>query len=167
MSKKTLKAILIVSLVFNLAVVATVAVGLVINGTSDSAGTIPIDDHGRHISKCIGLTGKQAKCFEDVMAGTSEEAKGIKAQLNRERDVLFHLLQADEADRGAIEASVERISTLQGRLEMLLVMRLVDSREVLSPDEDERLLYLIRCSMKPGCVGKDNCPAQKGKEGSE
>ena len=77
-------------------------------------------------------------------------------------------LQAEKADREAIAASVDRISVLQGKLEMLLVMRVVDSREVLSPEEDERLLYLIRCSMKPGCVGKENCPAQKKrKEESE
>ena len=169
MNKKTLKAVLIVSLMFNLAVVATVAVGLILSESETSrAGTMPIDDHGKHLSKCIGLTGKQAKCFEDVMADASEEAKEIKADLTRERDVLFHLLQADKADREAIAASVDRISVLQGKLEMLLVMRVVDSREVLSPEEDERLLYLIRCSMKPGCVGKENCPAQKKrKEESE
>jgi Spy/CpxP family protein refolding chaperone len=171
MSKRTLKAILVVSLAFNLAVIATVAVGYAIR-EADTAGQaaggkIPIDDHGKRLSKCIGLSGKQAKCFEDVMSGTSEEARGIKSELEKERDDLFHLLQDKEPDEKAIMAEVETIAALQGRLEKLLVQRLLDSRAVLSPEEDERLLYLIRCSMRPGCVGKANCPYQNGKEGSE
>ena len=100
------------------------------------------------------------------MSGTSEEARGIKAELAKERDDLFHLLQDKEPDEQAIMAEVETIAALQGRLEKLLVQRLLDSRAVLSPEEDERLLYLIRCSMRPGCVGKANCPYQNGKEGS-
>lgn len=172
MSRRTLKAILVVSLAFNLAVVATVAVGYAIRET-DSAGQaadgakIPIDDHGKRLSKCIGLSGKQAKCFEDVMGSSSEEAGVIKTELEKERDDLFHLLQAREPDETAIMAKVEEISVHQGRLEKLLVQRLLDSRAVLSPEEDEKLLYLIRCSMRPGCIGKENCPYQNGKEVSE
>ncbi len=173
MNKRTLKAILVVSLAFNLAVVATVAVGYVVrdsgtSGQSVGEGEIPIDDHGKRLSKCIGLTGKKAKCFEDVMAGTSEEASKIKAELEGERNDLFHLLQTKEPDEQAIMARVESISVLQGQLEKLLVKRLVDSRAVLEPEEDARLLYLIRCSMRPGCIGEENCPYSKTeKEGSE
>jgi Spy/CpxP family protein refolding chaperone len=172
MSKRTLKAVLVISLAFNLGVVATVAVGYVVRESASESrsvedGKIPIDDHGREISKCIGLTGKQAKCFEDVMAGTNEDAAGIKAELEKERDDLFHLLQAAEPDKDAIMTKVDSISVLQGNLEKLLVKRLLDSRAVLEPEEDERLMYLIRCSMRPGCVGKTNCPYQNGKEGSE
>ena len=171
MSKRTLKAILVVSIAFNHAVIATVAVGYAIreSGTAGQAagGKIAIDDHGKALSKCIGLSGKQAKCFEDVMGGTSEEARGIKTELESERDDLFHLLQEKEPDDQAIMAKVESISVLQGRLEKLLVQRLLDSRKVLTPEEDEKLLNLIRCSMRPGCVGKVNCPYQNGKEGSE
>ena len=172
MSKRTLKALLVVSLAFNLAVVATVAVGYAIreadsaDQTADGA-KIPIDDHGKRLSKCIGLSGKQAKCFEDVMGGSSVEAGIIKAELEKERDDLFHLLQDKEPDEKAIMMKVESVSVHQGRLEKLLVQRLLDSRAVLSPEEDEKLLYLIRCSMRPGCVGKANCPYQNGKEGSE
>jgi Spy/CpxP family protein refolding chaperone len=170
MSKRALKAFLVVSLAFNLAVVATVAVGYAVreSALSDLKADrkIPIDDHGKYLSKCIGLSDKQAKCFEEVMAGTSEEAAAIRAQLEEERDDLFHLLQAKEPDENSIMMEVDSISVLQGQLEKLLVKRLLDSRTVLSPDEDERLLYLIRCSMRPGCVGKENCPYQKGKEGS-
>jgi len=172
MSKRTLKAILVVSLAFNLGVVATVAVGYAIR-EADSAGQttdgvkIPIDDHGKHLSKCIGLSGKKAKCFEDVMTGTSEEAGLIKAELEKDRDDLFHMLQEKEPDEKAITAKVESIAAHQCALEKLLVQRLLDSRKVLEPEEDEKLLYLIRCSMRPGCVGKANCPYHKGKEGSE
>ena len=172
MSKRTLKALLVVSLAFNLAVVATVAVGYAIreadsaDQTADGA-KIPIDDHGKRLSKCIGLSGKQAKCFEDVMGGSSVEAGIIKAELEKERDDLFHLLQDKEPDEKAIMMKVESVSVHQGRLEKLLVQRLLASRAVLSPEEDEKLLYLIRCSMRPGCVGKANCPYQNGKEGSE
>ncbi len=168
MSKRALKAILIVSLAFNLAVVATVAVGYAIRESEQpdktAGGKIPIDEHGKQLSKCIGLSGKQAKCFEEVMAGTSAEAGAIKTELEKERDGLFHLLLAKEPDEQTIMEKVDSISVLQGGLEKLLVKRLLDSREVLNPEEDERLLYLIQCSMRPGCVGKENCPYQKGKE---
>ncbi len=168
MSKRTLKAILVVSLAFNLAVVATVAVGYAIREVDVAdGGKIPIDDHGKHLSKCIGLSGKQAKCFEDVMAGTNKEADEIKVELEKERDDLFYLLQVLEPDEQAIMTKVESIAAHQGVLEKLLVQRLLDSRKVLLPDKDAKLLYLIRCSMRPECVGKENCPYQKGKEEAE
>ena len=172
MSKRTLKAILVVSLAFNLAVIATVAVGLAVRDSGTSGQSISdretlIDDHGKQLSQCIGLSGEQAKCFEDVMAETSEEASKIKTELEKERKALFHLLQAKEPDEQAIMARVESISVLQGQLEKLLVKRLIDSRAVLEPEEDARLLYMIRCSMSPGCVGKEKCLYKTKKEGSE
>jgi Spy/CpxP family protein refolding chaperone len=171
MSKRALKTALIISLVFNLAVVATVAVGLARRESEAPSKVegerIPIDDHGRHISKCIGLSGKKAKCFEEVMTGTSMEVSKIKADLEKERGDLFSLLQAEEPDEQAIMGKIESISVLQGRLEKLLVKRLIDSREVLDPEEDERLLYLIRCCIRSECKGHNICPIKSGKEGSE
>lgn len=177
MSDRILKAVLVVSLAFNLAVAATVAAGWATReetpagatGSPDDPG-IPIDDHARHLSRCIGLSGKSAKCFEEAMAVSSGEAGKIKADLDRHRERLFHLMQADKPDEKRIMDEVEAIAGLQGELEKLLVKRLLDSRSVLEPDEDERLMYLIRCSMRPGCVGKENCPYRNAenqrKEGS-
>ncbi len=172
MSRRMLKTVLVVSLSFNLAVVATVAVGYAIRENDSFSrpgeeGRVPIDDHGRQLSKSLGLSGEKAKCFEDVMARSSGEAAGIKSELQRERDDLFHLLQASSPDERAIMEKVGEISVLQGRLEKLLVKRLLDSRAVLEPEEDEKLLYLIRCSMRPGCIGKENCPYQKAKKAGE
>lgn len=173
MSKRALKAILVVSLAFNLAVVATVAVGLAFrdgntgNSALEKGAEIPVDDHGKHLSQCLGLSGEQEKCFEDVIAGTSDKARKIKVELEEERKDLFHLLQEKEPDEKAIMVRVESIAVLQGDLEKLLVKRLVDLRSVLEPKEDEKLLYLIRCSMSPGCVGKENCTYKIEKEGSE
>lgn len=171
MSRRTLKAILVVSLAFNLAVVATVAVGYAIReagSTGQTAdGKIPVDDHGRQLSECLGLSGEQARCFEQTMAEKSDRAAKIKVELEKERTTLFHLLQAKEPDEQAIMARVDSIAGLQGDLEKFLVKRLIDSRLVLSPEEDERLLYFIRCSMSPGCIGKDKCSYTIEKEGSE
>ena len=166
MSKRTLKAILVVSLAFNLAVIATVAVGLAVRDSGTSGQSIsdretPIDDHGKQLSQCIGLSGEQAKCFEDVMAETSEEASKIKTELEKERKALFHLLQAKEPDEQAIMARVESISVLQRKADSK------ENRAVLEPEEDARLLYMIRCSMSPGCVGKEKCLYKTKKEGSE
>ncbi|MCK4549553.1 MAG: periplasmic heavy metal sensor [Candidatus Krumholzibacteria bacterium] len=173
MSKRSLKAILVVSLAFNLAVVATVAVGLVSRDgkTGNSAlkkdADIPIDDHGRQLSESLGLSGEQARCFEQVMAEKSDKAKKIREKLEKERQDLFHLLQEKTPDEQAIMARVDSIAGLQGDLEKFLVKRLIDSRMVLSPEEDERLLYFIRCSMSPGCIGKDKCSYTVKKDGSE
>lgn len=165
MNDRLLKAVLVVSLAFNLAVAATVAAGWATRGdapagTADRTGgeEIGIDDHGRHLSRCIGLSEKSAKCFEDAMAVSSKEAGAVKSELERHRERLFHLIQSDRPDEQRIMSEVETIAALQGDLEKLLVKRLLDSRSVLEPDEDERLMYLIRCSMRPGCVGKENCP---------
>lgn len=171
MSDRILRGALIVSLAFNLAVVATVAAGWAVRGgppeqaASGSAGSgAPIDDHARELSRCIGLTGKSAKCFENAMTASSAEAREAKIQLERHRERLFHLMEARQPDEERIMSEVDEIAALQGELEKLLVRRLLDSRSVLSPDEDERLMYLIRCSMRPGCVGKQTCPYGKTEE---
>jgi Spy/CpxP family protein refolding chaperone len=171
MNDRILKAVLIVSLAFNLAVVATVAAGWATRddkpawtgGVADGE-RMSIDDHGRQLSKCIGLSGKSAKCFEEAMASSSGEARKVKNELDRHRQRLLHLIQAGQPDEERIMAEVGEIAGLQGDLEKLLVKRLLDSRSVLEPDEDERLMYLIRCSMRPGCVGEENCPYRNSEE---
>ena len=102
-----------------------------------------------------------------MMAEKSDKAAKIKVELEKERSNLFHLLLEEEPDEQAIMARVDSIAGLQGDLEKVLVKRLIDSRLVLSPEEDERLLYFIRCSMSPGCIGKDKCSYTIEKEGSE
>lgn len=171
MNDRILKAALIVSLAFNLAVAATVAAGWASRGEAPArtAGAgdgarMPIDDHGRHLSRCIGLSARSAKCFEDAMTASSAEAKKVKADLELHRERFLRLIESDRPDEERIMKEVEAIALRQGELEKLLVKRLLDSRSVLEPDEDERLMYLIRCSMRPGCVGEKKCPYRNSED---
>jgi hypothetical protein len=175
MSNKMIKSILIVSLVFNTAVIATVAVGWIVrdrtDGTRSTEGRnreIPIHEHGARLSKCIGLSGKRAECFMSAMAESVEEAGAIRGELEEARIEFYRLIHEEQPDREAILSKVEEISILQGKLEKILVERILDSRDVLDHEEEQKLLNLIRCSTRPGCMDTFHCPGYgKRKEGEQ
>ena len=174
MSKRTLKSVLIISLAFNLAVAAVVVHGLALReracappAAPAAAARIPLAEHGRQLSRCLGLSGQSAARFEEVMSASNAEAKAVKREIESARGDLFRLLEQRGVEEQQLMAEVERISVLQGRLEKLLVKRLIDSRSVLRPEEDARLMNMIRCSLRTECLPAERCPHQNGfKDGS-
>lgn len=169
-----LKALLIASLAFNLAVLGAFAVVWTMNrpdtavspgDMSDSNGSVSA--RGENIARCIGLCESKSAHIHREMGRSCEEEERIKHILLEERNGLYGLINEAEPDTVAIMAKVERISSLQGKLEKMVVHKVLRSQAGLDPEERKRFLMLIGCKAGQGCgVSKDECPltGSTGKE---
>jgi Spy/CpxP family protein refolding chaperone len=139
-----LKALLVVSLAFNLSVLAALTYGWV---RHSQTGRAPlrhereldrIDRRCRRLADRISLPGDKAEHLERIMVGEEEEHKLIRDRLHEARGELFEMVWADEPDEQAVMEKVEEVAKLQGELEKLFTQRLLKARSILDPEEEKR-----------------------------
>ncbi len=171
MKRDAVKIALVVSLVFNAAVIGAFAYGLARKpspqGFCPEAGRArsePFEWHGKRIARRIGVPDERTMRFIGVMSDSSGETAEIRGALQRSRADLIALIEANEPDEAAIMAKVDEISRLQGDFEKRVVARLLGARDVLTPEERARFMRLIRheCMMRD--AGVPLTPAGQRKE---
>ncbi len=175
MGNKALKGALIVSLSFNLAVVATLAYGWVMkerlhgpeNHHEGSRSALFCRGCSR-IARHIGLEGERAAEFERILVASGEETGELGRRLRQSRREMMKLLWDEESDEQAVLRKVEEISILQGELEKIIVQRLLRANSILSGEERVRLLHYMKRRMGPGFMMRKPWPAggPAGKRGA-
>ncbi len=139
-----LKAILIISLAFNLAVAAAFAFAWVRNSRFDESqlhhpGALDRIDHRcRRLANRISLRGEKAELLERIMVGEEEEQRYIQDRLHEARDELFEMIWSEDPDEKAVLGKVDEVVLLQGELEKLFINRLLKARSILDPEEEKR-----------------------------
>jgi len=167
-SNGRLKAVLLVSVAFNIAVAGALVfayAGGYVGGDTER-GVVPASTpservmlmHCRRIGRRLGLDAEQLRLFEKRFSSFRDEDGRLREELRRSRDELFKLISAPEPDEQAILAKVREISAIQGNLEGLFVKRLLRMREVLRPEQREALMEMLRCRMGPHGPG---CPRER------
>jgi Spy/CpxP family protein refolding chaperone len=139
------KVLLILSLVFNVAVLSTI----VFHWTSTSrvkdlriersSRETSIGRRCRRLASRLDLPPDKADRFEEIMTASEEETRAIREELHGTREELFDLMWESEPREEAIFEKVDRVVTLQGELERIFVRRLLEARTILDPDEAMRL----------------------------
>ena len=151
MKSNKLKVALIISLAFNLAVVAALVVGWYRKPHQDHRGRIHRESNGeawrgrtRRLARRLQLPDDKAERLDSIGGVHSEEVTEIRTQLRQVREELFILLEQEEVSDEEILQKVNEISELQGELEVQLVKKLLAIRSILSPEERERFLQLMK-----------------------
>jgi Spy/CpxP family protein refolding chaperone len=174
MNSGKLKAVLIVSLVFNLAVVGAFAYRWTRTPRSSFRGIRTGEEHeeflrtrSRHLARRLQLPPEKAEHLEQILIESGRQAEETRKRLFEARRELFTILEQEEADRDEIMAKVEEISKLQGELEKHHIQVYLDTRSVLDPEEQERFRRLIRRGMKHWLHGRSHHRRHNGtrKEG--
>jgi Spy/CpxP family protein refolding chaperone len=172
MNRGKLRAALIISLVFNVAVLGAFAFGWVRYQRSPASRRLSpersehrFDKRIDRLGKDIGLSEDKIQRVEAIMTESREKMDELKTALREKRTELADLLHADEPDEATIMAKVDEISALQGELERMLVQRLLHVRSVLDKDERERFMELIRRRMAPGRHRHPHHPKPIGEPG--
>ena len=151
MNGNKLKIALVISLVFNLAVVAALVVGWYRKPHRDRRPRIHRESNGeawrgrtRRLARHLQLPDDKAEFLDSIGGVHSEEVTEIRMRLRQVREELFVLLEQEEASDEEILQKVDEISELQGELEVQLVKKLLAIRSILSPEERERFLLLMK-----------------------
>ena len=139
------KTLLILSLVFNVAVLATIA----FHWTSMSRFDDPrlrrpdrdatIGHRCRRLATRLDLPPEKSKQFEEIMTASEDDTRMVRRRLHEARRQLLELMWESEPREEAISEKIEEIVAMQGELERLLVQRLLEARSILDPDEAMRL----------------------------
>ncbi len=139
------KALLILSLVFNVAVLSTVIYHWsATSKTRDLHHRRPSRDTSighrcRSLANRLDLPPEKAERFEEIMTASEEETRAVRERLRTARSELLELMWESEPREEAIFEKVDEIVALQGELEQILVRRLLETRSILDPDEAMRL----------------------------
>ena len=139
------KALLILSLVFNVAVLATITYhwtsvsrvkGLRVHRPDREA---TIGRRCRRLASRIDLPPEKSERFEEIMTASEEETRATRDRLHEARGELIELMWEGEPREEAIFEKIDEVVVLQGELERILVRRLLEARSILDPDEAMRL----------------------------
>lgn len=99
----------------------------------------------------LGVTMEQWREIEPRLVEFHEKAQENCQRLQGLRDELLDLLAAPQQDMEAIRAKQEEILKGQGRMQELVLGRLLDEKKALTPEQQARLFSMIRRRM--GCPG--------------
>lgn len=139
------KALLILSMVFNLAVLATITYHW---ATMPKVGDLRVrrPDRGatighkcRRLASRLELPPEKSERFEEIMTASEEESRAVRVRLHEARGELLGLMWESEPREEAIFEKIDEVIALQGELERILIRRLLEARSILDPDEAMRL----------------------------
>ena len=106
------RMILIVSLVFNIAVMGSLVYGLTRHQRADGEREypderIPGGGRGKHLGRRMGLAPEKLVRVERIFDASREETTGLRERLGTERGRLVELLHADHPDQDAIMGTID------------------------------------------------------------
>lgn len=167
MKRDWLVAALVVSLVFNAAVIGAFAYGWVKRPAvrpelCPLPAEVPAEKrmlHGQRLARIIGVPRERSIRFAAVVADSSAETRAIRLEIHRSRGELIALVESPAPDSAAIMAKVDELSRLQGDLEKRVVGRLLYAGSFLTQEERGRFMRLIRHRCLPCEVSPRPAPA--------
>jgi Spy/CpxP family protein refolding chaperone len=124
-----------------LALAATLALA----GAARAGGPHGFGHHGpeggflEHHAEVLGLDDDTRERIRTIVEESQQEADLIYAQKREARDALHELLEADEPDRGAVMAQVERLGALDTEKHKLRIDTMMRIRAELTPEQRERM----------------------------
>lgn len=155
MKGSVLKFILLVSLAFNLSILAT-------------AGYLYYRQTGYWISPFGTKMAKNRFIFEDLsltpeqMGAMKKRALQFRAEIDRgrltvtqkRRDMVV-LMRAERPDVAAINAVIGEINALQGEMQRKIAGHMLEEKALLGPEQQKKFLDLIEKAMSGG--GQAGC----------
>ena len=167
MNNGRLKLVLMISLAFNLAVLAALIFGWVqsrrfeerrVTRTEDFRR--PFAERGRRFARHLDLAPEKEAHLDRIFTENRSMADSLHTRLREARRELMDLIWREEPDEDAVMKKVEEISGMQGELEKLLVKGLLRTGEVLDREERERLSHLIMRKMQSMRSGHHKRPGR-------
>jgi Spy/CpxP family protein refolding chaperone len=109
----------------------------------------------------LGLTLDQERKLRDLRTEFAKESERRSADIRVAEIELDALLEQDKWDQAKIEPKVKQIATLQGELRLARIKTLAAGREVLTPEQLEKLKQ-VGHRMRPGLGGGGFGPGMMG-----
>ena len=146
MKSKWIIVLLIFSLAVNIAAVVTIGIqwSRHFGRHHPLLSEPPFSDRHREIfRRRLDLTEDQFRKVKEVQDQLADELETKHGLLRERREALFHKLREPDPDREEIDSLLVEISVLQADIERKVVDNLLEMKDVLTPEQREKLLSLI------------------------
>ncbi len=142
---------LLLSLGVNAGVLATIGIQH-LRGAQPAAPVEPPAGGGpgpsfQNLANRLRLEGEPRERFIAVQRRFFDTARTERQRLGRLRQELRAELVAGRSDRARAEAISRDLAETTGRLEQALVANILDSKEILTPDQQRQFLRLVAARM--------------------
>jgi Spy/CpxP family protein refolding chaperone len=115
----------------------------------------------RELAKELNLTATQRDRLEDVRDQHRRKAIAMRADLEVAMLDMRKLVRADQPDRRAIDAQIDRTSAMRAELQKARMAALLDARAILTPQQREKLRELRGSRSLMGGVGHRDMPGRR------
>jgi len=145
-----LKMILAVSLVFNLSVLGAAAY---VYYLKSNYWVSPFGVKMRNdafLFESLSLSPAQLKTMRDKAIPFRANLKVKREEIVSQRAHLFKLMRAEIPDQNVIKTTVDAISSLQGEVEMMVTTHILQEKNSLEKDQQQKFLDLIENARQQG-----------------
>lgn len=154
MKTKTLKLILLVSVVFNFTIIAAAGYFFFRDSFCAVKDRPAVSDRAEKRSAALAekldLTPEQRAAMKEADASFRKEVGAARAELVKKRGHLLSLIKAEKADKAAIDAALGEIAALQGEIEAAAVEHMLAEKAILTPQQREEYLRLLEKRFERG-----------------
>jgi nickel and cobalt resistance protein CnrR len=100
-----------------------------------------VDGH-EWIHKELDITPSEQKALEPIEAKFAERKRNLMAEIRSANRELAEAIKQDQADSPRVSAAVEKIHHAQGKLQEATLEHVFEMKEVLTPEQYQKLLNL-------------------------
>jgi len=107
----------------------------------------------------VGLTKEQEKKLEPYENTLNKDVQALQVKLAEERIALCRLIKEEPAESKKVADYTERVSALEAEQQKLVINHLIVMRDILNPDQREKLFSSLMHEICMGC--RQMVPGQK------
>jgi len=145
MRSKWILILLMFSLAVNVAALVTMAMQWSKHSGRNGPPSRPpfSENHREMLRRRLDLTDEQYERVARTQDQFAKEMEALQTSLGTKRDELFLQLEAQEPNREQVEVLLQEIATLQADQERKVVGNLLNMKDVLTPEQREKLHSLL------------------------
>ena len=146
MRSKWLILILVLSLAFNSAVLATVGYHYYRDASNTPSAPCPMSPGDSHLYQSLGLSKVQLSKMEPLAQKFHERLAELGVRMEEKKETLTDLLQKD-SDPASIENLRKEMAVIQDEIQKEVIVHILESKKILDPKQQQRFFDLMRQSM--------------------
>jgi len=159
MKRKLIILGIILLIAINVSVLATVGYRWQCGGGNKSCGGCA---PGEYVCMQLSLSETQRQKMDTYKKVFDERTVTIRESLSHKRNELVQLLNAPLPDQEKIDSLIKEIGITQTELEKEVVNHILQAKEILTPEQQEKFLNLIEVRLPhEGKCEKVFCPSER------
>jgi Spy/CpxP family protein refolding chaperone len=146
MRSKWLIFLLVLSLAFNAAVLATTGYHYYLSASAKTLAPCPVSPGDSHLYQSLGLSNLQLAKMEPLAQKFHGRLAELGAAMEKKKETLMTLLQKN-SDPVEIENLRKEMAGIQDEIQREVITHIRETKKILDPDQQQRFFDLMRQSM--------------------